>query len=290
VQQLGNRLASIAMEKAGIVKPGRPAVSGVISPEAKEVIERVCRERGAPLKQIGADFHYAYEPGWAGSKWHEEKSTPATDGSPAVGACSFRPARLTVRTSQRTWPRMELSLLGEHQAANAAVAVACIEQLRQGGWQIPDRAVADGLANVYWPARLEVVGQRPLVVLDCAHNVASAEALVKTLAVSFPAGRRLLVFASSNDKDVPGIFRALAPHFGHVFLTRYGNNPRSVPPQELAQLLRRSAELPYTTCATAAEAWQAAREMAAPSDLVCITGSVFLAGELRPVLLRSDFM
>src|SRR5207245_1591010 len=130
----------------------------------------------------------------------------------ALAICGQRP-RVQVVTKQRTWPMMELGLLGEHQAANGAVAVSCIEQLRTAGWHIPDAAVAAGLANVRWPARLEVLGQHPLVVLDCAHNVASAQALAQTLRVSFPPARRLLVFACSNDKDVAGIFRVLAPHF-----------------------------------------------------------------------------
>src|SRR5207237_4066822 len=134
------------------------------------------------------------------------------------GAAHFyRCPRVTVMTKRRTWPAMELSLLGEHQAANAAVAVACVEQLREAGWHLSDAAVARGLAHVDWPARLEVLGHQPLVVLDCAYNVASAAALVQTLQVSFPPARRLLVFASSNDKDVPGIFRVLGPHFQHAF-------------------------------------------------------------------------
>jgi dihydrofolate synthase/folylpolyglutamate synthase len=190
-----------------------------------------------------------------------------------------------IMTKRRTWPVMDLGLLGEHQAANAAVAVACVEQLRAAGWQLPDAAVAAGLANVRWPARLEVVNHCPLVVLDCAHNVASAEALAQTLEVSFPPVRRLLVFASSNDKDVAGIFRVLAPYFQHFFLTRYGNNPRSIPPEDLAGLLRRSADVSFTTCPTAGDAWHAARWAAHASDLICVTGSVYLAGELRPIIL-----
>jgi dihydrofolate synthase / folylpolyglutamate synthase len=270
-QQLGNRLASIAMEKAGIVKPGRPAVSGATPAEAREVIATICRQRSAPLVQLGVDFRYRYEPGQI-----------------AVGEVTphLRP-RVEVITKRRAWPVMELNLLGEHQAANAAVAVACVEQLRAAGWQVSDAAVAGGLANVYWPARLEVLSHRPLVVLDCAHNVASAEALAQTLQASFPPAKRFLVFASSNDKDVAGIFRVLGPQFRHVFLTRYGNNPRSMSPEELAGLLQRSANVPCTTYSRAADAWQAARTLGEPADLICIAGSVFLAGELRPVILSS---
>src|SRR5262249_50602957 len=115
-------------------------------------------------------------------------------------------------------------------------------------------------------------------------NVASAQALVNTLCTSFPPARRFLVFAGSNDKDVPGMFQTLAPHFVHVFLTRYGNSPRSVPPEQLADMLRQAGAVPYTICPTPADAWQEARAAAGPQDLICVTGSVFLAGELRPLV------
>jgi dihydrofolate synthase / folylpolyglutamate synthase len=270
-RQLGNRLASIAMEKAGIVKPGHPAISGATAREAREVIEQICRARGAVLQQLGRDFHFEYEPGQVG---HDSRDDHYR-----------RRPRVRIRTARRSWPALELGLLGEHQAANAAVAVATVEQLRDRGWHVDDGAVAEGLSGVSWPARLEIFGDRPLVVLDCAHNVASVHALVETLEASFPPGRRLLVFASSNDKDVAGMFRVLAPHFAHLFLTRYGNNPRSVAPEDLARLLERSGEVAHTCYSDSAAAWRAAWEQARPQDLICITGSVFLAGELRPHLM-----
>jgi dihydrofolate synthase/folylpolyglutamate synthase len=263
---LGDRLPSIAREKAGIIKPGRPTVSGVTVPEARAVIEQTCRERSAPLWQLDVDFRYHYEPGW-------------------VTSHSTRPGRVEVTTARRRWPPLELSLHGEHQAANAAVAVACVERLRAQGWYLPDAAVASGLAEVSWPARLEVVGRRPLLVLDCAHNVASAQALVDTLRTSFAPARRWLAFAGSSDKDLAGMFGVLAPHFTHAFLTRYTDNPRAVAPEQLADLLRTAGDLPATLCPTPAEACRAALARAAPDDLVCITGSVFLAGEIRPLLV-----
>ena len=264
---LGDRLAAIAAEKAGIIKPGVPAVSGATVPEARAVIERTCRARRAPLYQLGVDFHYTATPG-------------------RVTATQMQRARVRVTTS-RPWPEFELNLLGDHQAANAAVAVATIERLRDAGWHVPDAAVAAGLAGVSWPARLEVIGRRPLIVLDCAHNVASALALVRTLQASFPPARRLLVFAGSADKDLAGMFRVLAPHFAHAFLTRYADNPRSVPPERLADILRANGGLAATVCPTPTEAYRAARAAAGADDLICITGSVFLAGELRPLLVNA---
>ncbi len=264
-QLLGDRLASIAREKAGIVKPGRPVVSGATAPEARAVIEAVCRERRAPLRELGADFRYEYTPG-------------------RVTRDDFRRPRVRVRTARRAWPEMELGLLGDHQAANAALVVSCVEALHAEGWHVPDAAVAAGLADVSWPARMEVLRRRPFVVLDCAHNVASAEALVETLTTTFPPGRRWLVFAGSGDKDLTGMLRVLAPHFAHAFLTRYASNPRGLPAEELAEVLRLGADLSHTVHATPAEALRAALARAGPDDLVCVTGSVFLAGELRPLL------
>jgi dihydrofolate synthase/folylpolyglutamate synthase len=269
-QQLGPTLASIAREKAGILKPGRPAVSGARAPEARPVIERIARERGVPLRQLAVDFHYRHEPG-------------------RVTGLDQHLPRVTIRTERRQWPVMPVALLGDHQAANAAVAVAVVEELRKAGLVLPDDAVARGLAGVTWPARLEVVGRRPLVIVDCAHNLASAEALVETLRASVPleskrtaaAGpRRHLVFAGSSDKDLAGMLRVLAPEFSHLYLTRYGNNARSVAPEQLAAMVLQASNVPFTVWPCADEAWRAARAAAGADDLICITGSVFLAGEL----------
>jgi dihydrofolate synthase/folylpolyglutamate synthase len=267
-QQLGNTLASIAFEKAGIVKPGRPALSGARVPEARAVIERVCRERGAPLWQLGVDVHYRHEPG-------------------CVTTAGRQAPRVFVETPARRWPPLELALLGEHQGANAALVVAAVEHLRRAGLHLPDAAVAAGLAGVTWPARLEVVRQAPLVVLDCAHNVASAEALVEALRTTFPeAARRYLLFAGSGDKDLRGIARVLAPHFAHAYLTRYTNNPRAVAAGTLAGYWRQAGQEAFSLHATPADAWRAAEAAARADELVCVAGSVFLAGELRPLLLR----
>jgi dihydrofolate synthase / folylpolyglutamate synthase len=279
-QQLGNTLASIAGEKAGIVKRGRPTLSGARAPEARAVIRDVCRRQAAPLRELDTDIHYRHTPG-------------------EVTADYTKLPRVEITTPRRHWPAMELGLLGDHQAANAALVVAAVEELRRQGMHMDDGAVSRGLANVRWPARLEVVGRRPLVVLDCAHNVASVEALISTLQASFPQApgpsgvangtnrgrRRLLIFASSGDKDLPGIMQILAPHFTHAYLTRYGKNQRTAAPEQLLELWRRTSAQPATVHANALQAWQVARAAAGPDDLICVTGSVFLAGELRPQMV-----
>jgi dihydrofolate synthase/folylpolyglutamate synthase len=265
VQQLGPDPASIAREKAGIIKPGRPVISGAAVPQAGAVIRQVASERRAPLRELHADFDYQFEPG-------------------RITATSWRRPRVGVRTRQRRWPPLALALLGRHQAANAAVAVACVEELRAQGLHLPDKAVSHGLCEVQWPARIEVLSRRPFVILDCAHNVASVQALLETLQSTFPPTRRLLIFAGSRDKDLTGMLALLAPHFQEVFFTRYTSSLRGASGEDLAALWRGISDHPGHVCGDPRAAWQAARSAAAPGDLICITGSIFLAGELRPQL------
>jgi dihydrofolate synthase/folylpolyglutamate synthase len=173
-----------------------------------------------------------------------------------------------------------LKLLGEHQIANGAVAVAALRALQRAGFRIPDSAIAQGLANLRWPARIEKIAESPIVILDSAHNVPSAEALVATLRTTFPVrGKKRVIFAVSSDKQYAEILRVLCGYFDHVHLCKYGNNPRSVPPEKLTAAL--PPGIAFDTHPSSAEAWTAARTAATPDDLLCITGSVFLAGELR---------
>src|SRR5262249_6368333 len=129
--------------------------------------------------------------------------------------------RVHIRTRQSECRDVELALLGEHQAANAAVAYACAQELRRQGWAIADEAVRRGLSEVKWPARMEVVRRRPIVILDCAHNDASMRALVDTMQTTFPPARKAIVLACSRDKDLAAITGLLTPNFEMAFLTRY---------------------------------------------------------------------
>jgi len=174
-------------------------------------------------------------------------------------------------------------------ASNAAVAVAALHELRAAGLHIPETAVARGLAEVKWPARIEVISRRPVVVLDSAHNVPSVTALVTTLRQWVPvAGAKRVVFAVSSDKQYAEMLATLAEYFDHFHLTKYGHNPRCVPPEKLAELLANvSPGKPFSLHPTAIEAWIAARAATTPDGLVCVTGSVFLAGELQATV-RSE--
>ncbi|MCE5303652.1 MAG: bifunctional folylpolyglutamate synthase/dihydrofolate synthase [Planctomycetaceae bacterium] len=272
-RQLGETTAAIAAEKAGIIKPGVPVLSGVQDPEPREVIRRVARQNNCWLLELGEDFGFQYRP-----PRHLERA-------PAAGFLDFWGRAFGDQTSYQDVP---LTLPGRHQAANAALALAAVEMLRRQGAAISASAVHRGLAEMSWPARIEVVGRRPVVVLDAAHNVASVAALVESLDESFSVARRVLVFATTQEKDLRGMLERMVGHFDHIILTRYQENPRGVPPELLQTLVASLAartdlpKMPTVEIApTPNDAWSAVHRRARPDDLVCVTGSFVLAGQMR---------
>jgi dihydrofolate synthase / folylpolyglutamate synthase len=308
VKQLGDTLAAIAAEKAGFIKPGVPVISGVTNPEPRDVVRGVAPRNGCWLVELGVDFDFEYHPprhleqspSLSRLKFHFSSVPTASDsrvansrGLTAPGMCSAS-------------DEIELSLLGRHRAANAALVLAAIEELRRVGWTIPEAAVRRGLAEVRWPARVEVIGRRPTVILDAAHNAASIEALVEVIGESFSARKRLLIFATTQEKDLCGMLERLLGRFDHIIFTRYQENPRSVPPEELLALARTivgwgssSTATPTTASCTAratfeiaptpADAWDVVHRLADPDDLICITGSFFLAAEMHRQVIARPF-
>ena len=272
-KQLGNTLAKIAGEKAGIIKPRIPVVSGATHPEARAVIENVAREQGSPLWQLGVDFDVAdYRP---------------PSGGQVHGSCQFR-ADASIELP--ALEKVSLGLPGEHQAANAAVALAAL--MRLPSELRPDAtAIHAGLANARCPARIEVVLEDPKTIVDSAHNVASVSALVAYLKDAYPDRRRTLLLATTKGKDVKGMLAVLLPAFAQVICTRYENNPRGNEAEQLCELATTTADamqLPVansiTYRATPAEAWQATLQSCEPDDLICVTGSFFIAAEIRELL------
>jgi dihydrofolate synthase / folylpolyglutamate synthase len=263
---LGDTLTQIAFEKCGIIKPGLPVVSGVTDLEASAVVRRTCHERHAHLMELERDFRFMYSAG------------QVTAGGEVVNG------NMKFRVSGSPKISIDINLLGAHQAANASLVVAAMQSLRKAGIVISDDAVRAGLATIHWPARMEVFPGPPLIVLDCAHNVASARTVVETLDESFPNGRRVLVFASAADKDVPAILRTLLPAFDAAVFCRFGNNPRAVATDRLIEWAR---EIRPEMATNAIEDPLAACGLARESGprIVVITGSVFLAGNVRPSLV-----
>jgi dihydrofolate synthase/folylpolyglutamate synthase len=182
---------------------------------------------------------------------------------------------------------VRLSLIGRHQGANAAVALATIEQLRRSGWNLPEPAIRSGLSRLNWPARVEIVRRQPTVVVDVAHNVASVEALLDVLQESFQSRRRYLIFATTKDKDIRGMLNRLLPAFDRTVLTQYFNNPRGESVEAVAALAEEQYRNRYEMAADIQSAWSRIQQAAQPGDLICVAGSFFLAAEFREMMRSS---
>jgi dihydrofolate synthase/folylpolyglutamate synthase len=247
---LGSRLADIAFEKAGIVKPGVPLVLGETKPEAVDVIGRVCRERGAPLIHAASGV--------------QMRSRFEADGRLTLG----------LTTPRRQYGTIALSLKGRHQATNALTAVRMLEELGT----IPEAAIVAGISDVRWPGRLDLVdaGAGRSVLLDSAHNPAGAAALASYLSEAHHE-RLPIVFAAMHDKDAEAMVLTLRPRASAFVLTA-PHTDRATTPQELAMVAARSAPgVPVFTTPNAEAALTRAWQL---GPTVCATGSIFLIGEI----------
>jgi dihydrofolate synthase/folylpolyglutamate synthase len=263
---LGSTLGAIAAEKAGIIKRGRPVVSGVRGLEAGMVIRGFAAARRSPFRAIDVDFRYEYELPFE----------PLT--RPEAGLVRV----LTWRTH---WGAVDLPLMGAHQALNASVALATLDVLGEHGIEVGRSAVDAGFAHLDWPARTEILGERPWVVVDGAHNPASAVALAETLRDCFPSGPRTLIFGATREKDFRGQLEALLPSFARVICTRYMNNPRALPPDAVADTVIALGHPRPLVVDDASSALSLARSITPDDGLICVTGSLFLAAEMRAVIL-----
>jgi len=246
---LGDTLAKIAMEKAGVIKPGVPVVTAAADAAALEVIARTAAEARAPLTVIRPDDCQHLGDDLCGQR---------------IRVCGIECA---------------VPLLGAHQATNAATAVTAARL----ALKVPDEMIRQGLARTRWPGRFHVLSGEPTAVLDGAHNPAAAEVLAATLERHFPGQRVTLILGILRDKDREGICRVLAPRAAEVLTVRVPSE-RTTNPAELAEICRRVAPgVPVRNANTVAAALE---EYDMQSSVVLVTGSLFLVGETLALVQR----
>ncbi len=261
MEVLGDTLAKIAREKAGIIKEGGVVVTSPQRDEPAQVFSEICRERHARQVQVGHDVNWQ------------------SFGSDLSGQQFIVKGRLGTY-------KLTIPLLGRHQLDNTATAVAALEVLIEKGYHISPDSIARGLAGVSWPGRLQILRRDPLLVVDGAHNVDSAYKLVQALREYFQFDKPILVMGVSFDKDIPGIVSELAPFFEKVVVTR-SSHPRAMRVEALqAEFARHGVKA--EVAGTVAEAIPMAFSIASPRDLVCVTGSLFVVGEAIEYMQRSE--
>jgi dihydrofolate synthase / folylpolyglutamate synthase len=263
-QHLGSTIAAIAREKAGIIKNGVPVVVGQLPPEALAVVHMVADERGSDVVEAQAGV---------------QADVAMQDGR----------ARITLTTPDRNrYGPLTLSLRGAHQVANAIVVTRLLETARRQGIIVSTGAIEESLSTTEWPARLELLtlddGRR--VLIDAAHNPDGAEALAAYLRECHPE-KPALVISVMRDKDVDQILATLLPVTSSVIATR-APSPRATPEGELARRIvdlqtELGRDVAVTTIADPEAAVAAALDR---SPIVCVAGSIFLAGAVRDALNR----
>jgi dihydrofolate synthase/folylpolyglutamate synthase len=272
-QYLGNTLAAVAFEKAGVIKPGIPVVAGVAADDSLAVVAQVCQERNAPLFLLGREFDAIRGP----------------EGSWQYRGIDHSLADLHCR------------LKGGYQIGNAALALAALETIA-ATLPVTGEAIRQGLLSVSWPGRLEyfcladgtpvacpaegATGQPKLrrYLLDGAHNPAGVESLREALVSEFRYNHLILVWACMGDKDVAATLTAIAPLTDKIIFTR-PESERSATPEQLVAILAEKERGKAQSAPTVKEALALAAEMAQSGDLICVAGSLYLVGAARKILL-----
>ena len=251
-QILGNSLEEIAREKAGIIKSGCWVVLSPQPEEAASVISDICREKKAKVVQVGKDI-----------TWHK------------IGG-DLSPQSLVIEGRRNNY-QVSIPLSGDFQLENAASAVAALEVLGSAGFAISTADIARGLARVKWPGRFHILQEYPTVLVDGAHNVASIKRLVDNIKGYFAHKRIFLVFGTSCDKDIPGIINELVPLSPQVIVTRAAHSRAAPLSTMVAEFSKQGIELEIRETVT--EAISRALSLADRTDLICVTGSLFVVAE-----------
>lgn len=245
-EHLGKTLERIAKEKAGIIKPGVP----VVSAEENPVIRKTCEERGSELTVVEEEYPY-------------ERTSFDSSGQ-----------RMWVGEPSREF---EIPLLGSYQLQNAVTAYAVLDLLQEGEHDVPAEAIRRGFANAKWPARLEVVRKNPTVIIDSSHNPDGMRSLKDALLETTKNDRITFVVGVMSDKDVVAMLEAIAPVAGRIICSK-PDYWRAMDPEEIGREARRFVD-DVEIAPSVPEAIERAVALSGDDGVVCITGSIFMAGD-----------
>ena len=256
---LGNTLDEIAREKAGIFKKDVPAFIFESDPAVEKAMIEVAEKAGAPLKIVNKDIDYS------------ARFCVTEDLGPHTRVCLY--------TKNSRLEHLPVPLQGEHQAANCGLALAVVDHLKTVGFDCPEDKITTGLAATRVPGRMQLVWDRPRVLVDGAHNPAAVGALMRCAGAHVPYDSMICVFGCCSDKDVPGLIDKVNLGADKVIFTRAAGNPRSADPEDLQKLFNERSGKMSQVAKTLPEALEMATRAVSREDLVCVTGSFYLVGE-----------
>jgi len=273
---LGDSIAQIAAEKGGIIKPDKPVVLAPQWKEAREVIEQIAEERNAPLTIIGRDYFFGEHSrsldGQTFFLWSKDDQELVNEYISSGGRTDWEPEHFSI------------PLLGMHQVENAATAYATIQILRDSGFSISREAILSGFAQVDWPGRFEILQKSPLIIIDSAHNQDSALRLRLAMDDYLNGKPIILLFGSSEDKDVRGMFSHLLPRVRTLVATR-STHPRAMEPKLLVELANQFGKHAIET-QSIEEGLAEAIKQAGKDAAIMVTGSIFVAAGVRELMQK----
>lgn len=267
-EYLGDTLEAIAFEKAGIIKPGVPLVTSEKKGPALRLLAGRCRELGSDMLVLGRDYGYEF----LGARLEGGRIIQALDYSGPGGDIKG----------------LEVPLAGAHQLENAATAICGLQMLAGRGFPCDEEAIRAGLLSTRWEGRLEIVSERPLLVLDGAHNPASATRLAESLKEYFAGRYRklILVLGVLSDKEPEFMMKTLAPFADEVVFTQ-AEYERAVPADDLMSIAA-EAGIKARLARRVSGAVASALAAAAPEDMVLVAGSLYVVGEAKAWLEKKE--
>jgi len=258
---LGDTLTDIATEKAGIIKKGVPVIVGPQSSEPMEVIRNVARTKDAPMLEVDSDFEWL------------------------LNNRDLKKQSVRIQTIYKTY-FVNLSLLGNYQIANAATAIGVVERLQSLGHGISSDAISQGLENVVWPCRMEVLQDSPILVVDGAHNPQSIRSVMASLPTYFDFNKLVVIFGTSRDKDLEEMIKEISLVRPTVVVVK-SRHPRAADPDILFKNFQ-NYQISVSTNKSIADAIEYGLDAAGDRGLVLVTGSLFVAAEVREIVLDID--
>lgn len=265
--QLGATLDKIAEEKAGIFKPGVPAISAPQPADARQALTRVAAKIKTPLRFTGKDIEFSYR----------------FECSRAAGPH----IRVSLTSGTTRFEHIPVPLPGDHQAINCGLALSLLVQLKELGLSIDDQRAIEGLAKSHLPGRMELIHHDPRIMVDGAHNAASVEALMRAIGQNISYDSMVVIFGCRSDKDIPGMLAHVQLGADKVIFTDAGT-PRAADPTELAaEYMERSGKMAQVAHRLE-DALDIAERAVTREDMICITGSFHLAGKAK-VLVKDRY-
>jgi len=261
---LGETLGEIAREKAGIFKEGVKALTFKQPGEVLEALKAAATERGAVFKVVGKDIDFSYR----------------FEASPELGPH----ARVVLSTAISNFEHLPTPLKGEHQALNCGLALAVLDALRERGFAMTERQVAEGLAATPQRGRMEMAWPRPRILLDGAHTPESVEALVRAIGAHIRYDSMVVIFGCSADKRLDAMLEKVGLGADKIIFTKSRGNPRAAEPAELQKRFAELSPKMTQTEPTLESAIQTAVRAVAHGDLIVVTGSFYLVGEAKSFL------